>query len=331
MTVYLLTMPDGTFGSAGQSWERLNLDKVQDNLDFNINIRSITDIKKIKFNDNDILIYTSSENEVVRNYLKNSFFYLKNKVNLIPSYELLMAHEDKGFQEVLRSEKNFGNVIGNYLFDIDTAELDLPKVLKKSQGAGSSGVFLVKTKKDLKKIRDSILNKKLKEKAIHIQRKIKLKKQKYKVYSYRKKNFASLVEQDFIPDLKHDFKVLVFGDRYLCLKRNIRKNDFRASGSGNFEFIEPPCEVLDFAKDIATTLDGPYFSLDIAQSKHGCHLIEFQASNFGPYTLLNAPSRYVARDGEWIKEENCKNLEGNYAYALNYYIKLISKKQPLTS
>lgn len=321
MTIYLLTMPDGTFGSAGQSWKRLDLNRLKLNLDFEVKVETIDNINNLTFKDNDILIYTSSENEVIRTFLKNNLFYLKDKVKLIPSYDLLIAHEDKGFQEILKSKEGFGDLKGNYIFDIDKSSLDFPKVLKTSQGAGSSGVFLVRSLKELAKIKSDFFTNDLRRQLIKLQRKIKLKSADYETYKYRYKKFNLFVEQEFIPNLKHDFKVLVFGDRYFVLKRSIRKNDFRASGSGNFEFIEPPREVLEYARKVALILDNPYLSLDIAQSDTGCHLIEFQGSNFGPYTLLNAPYRYVFQSDDWIEESNCKDLESNYAYGLNYYLK----------
>ncbi|ERL56202.1 ATP-grasp domain-containing protein [Psychrobacter aquaticus] len=320
MTIYLLTLPNGAFGSAGQSWKMLDLEKIKSQLDFKVIVKSILDIENIVFNNDDILIYTSSPDENIRTFLKNSLFYVKDKIKLIPSFELLMAHEDKGFQEVLKKHKNIGDLNGRYIFDVDDHSLPFPKVLKTSQGAGSSGVFLVKKKKDLKNIRKDFLNEALKRKLINTQRKFKLSRSEYKIYSYSKKLFYPFVEQDFIPNLQHDFKVLVFGNRYFVLKRSIRKNDFRASGSGDFEFIEPSQAVLDYAKKISLALDNPYLSLDIAQSDRGCHLIEFQGTNFGPYTLLNASYRYVFKDNEWLKEENCKDLEANYGYALNHYI-----------
>ena len=321
MTIYLLTMPDGTFGSAGQSWKNLDLNKIKLNLDFEVRVNTIDNINNLTFKDHDILIYTSSENEVIRTFLKNNLFYLKDKVRLVPSYDLLMAHEDKGFQEILKHKEGFGDLKGNYIFDIDKSSLNFPKVLKTSQGAGSSGVFLVKDLKELAKIKSDFFANDLKRRLIKLQRKIRLNKTEYNIYKYRYKKFSLFVEQEFIPDLKHDFKVLVFGDRYFVLKRSIRKNDFRASGSGNFEFVEPPREVLEYAREVASILDNPYLSLDIAQSGTGCHLIEFQGTNFGPYTLLNAPYRYVSQGKDWVAENNCKDLESNYAYALNYYLK----------
>lgn len=309
------------FNSAGQSWKKLNIEKIVSNLDFPVKVISFEELEEINLSPVDLLIYTSSENPEVRQFIKNKLYYIKDKCVLIPNYDLLMAHEDKGFQEIMKKEKNFGNLKGCYFFDIDNHQFNYPKVLKTAQGAGSSGVFLVKDNTDLKTIKNKFFEPDLKRKVIKLQKKFKLNPEEYKIYSYKYKKFNLFVEQDFISNLACDYKVLVFGDRYFALKRNVRKNDFRASGSGDFEFIDPPLEVLDFAKEITDILKNPYLSLDIAQSDKDCHLIEFQATNFGPYTLLNAPVRYIKVENSWKKEENCRSLEGNYAYALNFFLK----------
>ncbi|WP_104483747.1 ATP-grasp domain-containing protein [Acinetobacter indicus] len=319
--VYFATLPDGSFSSAGQSWKKLNIEKMVSKLNFSARVISFNELDEMILSSDDIIIYTSSENPEVRQFIKNKLYYIKDKCVLIPSYDLLMAHEDKGFQEVMKKEKSFGNLKGGYIFDIDNHQFNYPKVLKTAQGAGSSGVFLVKDNADLKTIKNKFFEPNLKRKIIKLQRKFKLSPEEYLIYSYKYKRFNLFVEQEFISNLACDFKVLVFGDRYFVLKRNVRKNDFRASGSGDFEFIDPPIEVLDFAKEIAEVLKNPYLSLDIAQSDKGCHLIEFQASNFGPYTLLNAPFRYIKVENNWRQEENCRDLESNYAYALNYFLK----------
>lgn len=319
--LYIVTLNNFCFGNAGQSWKKISIEKIMENLFFSSRVINFEDLDVLSLNKDDILVYTSSENPEVRQFIKNRLYYIKDKCKLIPSYELLLAHEDKGFQEIMKQEKIFGNLKGNYIFDIDNHKISYPKVLKTTQGAGSSGVFLVKNNNDVKKIKSKFFSQDIKRKLIKIQRKIKLNEQEYQIYSYKYKKFNLFVEQDFIQALECDYKVLVFGNRYYVLKRNVRKNDFRASGSGDFEFIEPPIDVLEFAKEIAHTLDNPYLSLDIAQSAKGCHLIEFQATNFGPYTLLNAPFRYIKVENNWRQEENCRDLESNYAYALNYFLK----------
>lgn len=321
--IYLLTLSTKhqLFGSAGQSWKKLNIEKIIGELGLNVKAITFKDLESIKFDEKDILIYTSSENPTVRQYIKNNLYFVKDECQLVPSYDLLMAHEDKGFQEIVKKRKNIGDLKGNYIFDLEDAQLDLPKVLKTSEGAGSSGVFLVNTKKDITKIKKDFFTQDFKRKLIKVQRKLKLNKDQYSIYNYKYKKFNLFVEQEFIADLEHDFKVLVFGDRYFVLKRSVRKNDFRASGSGDFEFIKPPTAVLDYAKEITSALESPYLSLDIAQSGKGCHLIEFQATNFGPYTLLNAPYYYIFHADEWNQEKNSKDLESNYAYALSYYLR----------
>lgn len=321
MKIYIVTLPNSTFGSAGKSWEKLNVSKIATAVNYDVTTITFEDLPDIYFDKKDVLIYTSSENPVVRQYIKNNLYFIKDKCQLVPNYDLLMAHEDKGFQEIVKKRKNIGNLQGNYIFDLKDAKLDLPKVLKTSEGAGSSGVFLVKDKKDIAEIKKKFFTQDLKRKLVKVQRKLKLSKEQYTIYNYKYKKFNLFVEQEFIADLQHDFKVLVFGNRYFVLRRSVRKNDFRASGSGNFKFIEPPKEILDYAREITSALDSPYLSLDIAQSENGCHLIEFQATNFGPYTLLNAPHYYVSNADEWDQEKNCKDLESNYAYALNYYLK----------
>lgn len=42
--------------------------------------------------------------------------------------------------------------------------------------------------------------------------------------------------QEFVPNLNYDIRLIVIGNKCFFLKRNTRNNDFRASGSGLFEF-----------------------------------------------------------------------------------------------
>lgn len=321
MKIYIATLPNGFFGSTGQSWNSLDVKRVASLLNYDTEIVTINDLMHINFDETDTVVYTSSDERNIRFYLQDVMYFINKKCRILPSYDILMSHENKGFQELLRTEIGFGNLRGNYFFDIDDSILSIPKVLKSVSGSGSSGVFLVRDKDDLVDIRKKHFEATKKRKIINLQRRVRSKSNKFSIYNYRHKGFNRFVEQDFIPDLTYDFKVLVFGDRYYSLKRNIREGDFRASGSNLFEHIKPSIEVLDYAKYIFGQINNPYASLDIAQSASGCHLIEFQGTNFSPGTLLKAPSRYLCIDGEWIKEENDKDLEANYAHALNLFMK----------
>ena len=321
MKIYIATLPNGFFGSTGQSWKSLDVYRLADLLNYETEIVTINDLMNIDFKKTDTVVYTSSDEKHIRFYLQDIMHFISKKCQILPNFDILMCHENKGFQELMRTELGFGNLPGNYFYDIDDSILSIPKVLKTVDGAGSSGVFLVKEKNDLRDIKQQHFVTCKKSRRMQLQRRVKSENNKFSIYNYRHKGFNRFVEQNFIPNLTYDFKILVFGDRYYSLKRNIREGDFRASGSNLFEHVKPSDEVLDYAKNIFTQMNNPYASLDIAQSTDGCHLIEFQGTNFSPGTLLKAPSRYLQVDGKWIKEENDKDLEANYAHALNLYIR----------
>lgn len=321
MKIYIATLPNGYFGSTGQTWRSLDVNKLASLLNYDTEIVTINDLIHIDFDEMDTVVYTSSDEKHIRFYLQDIMHFINKKCKIVPSYDILMSHENKGFQELLRAELCFGNLNGNYFFDIDDSFLPIPKVMKTVCGAGSSGVFLVREENDIAEIKNCHFKKSKNRKIKNLQRRIESKSNKFSIYNYRHKGFNRFVEQEFIPNLTYDFKVLVFGDRYYSLKRNIKEGDFRASGSNLFEHVKPSIEVLDFAKSIFNHMNNPYASLDIAQSDSGCHLIEFQGTNFSPGTLLKAPYRYLDVDGEWIKENNDKDLEANYAHALNIFMK----------
>lgn len=320
MKVYIATLPNGFFGSAGCSWRSLDVDKISTLLDYDVEIITINDLMNIDFDPEDTVIYTSSDEENIRLYLRDVMYFINKKCRILPNYNMLLAHENKGFQELFRTELGIGNLDGNYFFDIDDSRLTMPKVLKTVSGAGGSGVFLAKNKSDISSIKTKYFEVSNKRKIIKLQRRLKLKSNEFSIYNYRHKGFNLFVEQEFVPNLSNDFKVLVFGDRYYGLKRTIKNKDFRASGSGLFECVKPPKEVLDFAKSVVDKIDNPYFSLDIAQSKDGCYLIEFQGTNFGPTALLKCSNRYVSFNNEWMEEKNNKDIEENFAYALNTFL-----------
>lgn len=323
--VFFVTLPNGSFGSAGQSWLSLNIDSISNKiikLGFEIHKTSIEKIlNDYDLKEEDLVIYTSSENKVVRQYVKDVMYLVDKKSNIIPSYDLLMAHENKGFQELYRKDKKIGNLDGFYRFDHEQLPSAYPYVYKSIDGAGSSGVELVRDSSKRDKLIKNKERVNLKRKIISFLRKLKLTKEQFSIYQYNKKSFHGFIVQEFINDLSFDYKILVFWDKFFVLKRNIKAGDFRASGSGLFEFEKPSDEVLEYARDIFSTLDTPYASLDIAVSEGVCKLIEFQALNFGPYTLINAPGYYQLKGSDWHFIEGKSSLEEEFSRSLAAFIK----------
>lgn len=321
--IYIVTWPNGYFGSSGQSWKSLDVKKISTHLTHlaeNILFRDIITIRKEKLTKNDIVIYCSSDEKNMREYIKDCMYFIDNKAVLVPSYAALLAHENKGFQQLYRNEHSFGNLDGDYGFDLDLMYKKDPFVLKTVSGAGSSGVFLIKDYKSFIKIRRKLTGLSILRKLVKLFRRLMLTKKEYELYHYRHKGHAQTVTQNFIQGLTHDYKVLIFSDKYYVLKRNVRKNDFRASGSGNFEFEKAPLEVLDFAHEIYSTLNEPYASLDIAITDEKAFLIEFQILNFGPLTLTKSKGFYRKNNIEWEYTEAISDIEDCFGEALSEYI-----------
>ncbi len=144
-----------------------------------------------------------------------------------------------------------------------------PKVFKLRAGAGSYNVSFVKSKKAAKQLIKCAFGSgfspyskwnNLKDKYMNFRKgKIPffdvLKSMGRVVYSTRfarihgnEKGYVYF--QDFIPNNSFDIRVVVIGERAFAIKRMVRKNDFRASGSGNIiydkEQIDESCIRISF-------------------------------------------------------------------------------------
>lgn len=127
--------------------------------------------------------------------------------------------------------------------------------------------------------------------------------------------------QNLIEGLKNDWKVLVFGNKYYVLFRKVRDNDFRASGSGKFEYREKiPEGFLDYCEKIYNYFDVPYSSFDIGYNGKEFFLFEFQMIYFGTYTLEFSPFYYIRENGNWNIKYETSVIEKEYAISVNTYL-----------
>jgi hypothetical protein len=129
----------------------------------------------------------------------------------------------------------------------------LPKVFKTRNGAGSQNVKLIKTKKQAKKLikksfatgipgysksgafKESIWMLKRDKNLKSIGRVLKYLTKLFLPDYFQpeftfEKNYVYF--QEFIPNNLFDIRVIVVGERAFAIKRMVRDNDFRASGSG---------------------------------------------------------------------------------------------------
>ena len=118
--------------------------------------------------------------------------------------------------------------------------------------------------------------------------------------------------------------MLIFGNKYYVLRRRNRKNDFRASGSGIFEYPRDVHkhlrQLLEFSKEMFFAFDCPILSLDVGYDGAACHLLEFQFLHFGTFTAERSDYCYMAENGEWAEiHEKCQ-LEFVTASAISDYV-----------
>lgn len=77
--------------------------------------------------------------------------------------------------------------------------------------------------------------------------------------------------QEFMPDNKYDTRITVIGQRAFGFTRNVRPNDFRASGSGIISYsldrINPRC--IEIAFEVTRKIGAQSLAFDFVQSSDG--------------------------------------------------------------
>ena len=218
---------------------------------------------------------------------------------VFPDFETVWHFDDKVGQKYLL-EAIDAPLVPSYAFYTKNEALewadntDFPKVFKLRGGAGSSNVKLARTKSDaIKLIRQSFgrgfspyegwsnLNERIRK---YRNGKTSL----FDVFKgvirlFHTTDFAKVVGrergytyfQDFIANNDSDVRVIVIDEKAFAIKRMVRKNDFRASGSGEI-FYEK--ELFD--------LETIKLSLDIASKLHTqCVALDFVYQNEKPLVV----------------------------------------------
>ncbi|MEG1009466.1 MAG: hypothetical protein RSF67_06630, partial [Clostridia bacterium] len=133
---------------------------------------------------------------------------------------------------------------------------------------------------------------------------------------------CSFLLQDYIEGHNCDYKVLVYFDKIFCLKRNVRKNDFRASGSGKFESTKIPDFALKDVMEFYKILNMPIGSFDIIvdEKEKKTYFIEWQGIHHGPATVLLTKLYCECSNGKFLWKENNNDIEDIFVYAYSKFI-----------
>lgn len=319
--IFLLTGYDHFFGQTRKPWVSINTKAMITDLEkhglevtelpFHKVINAATDIH------DSIIFYTFNQRENLRCYIKDAVFDLQNNGNkVIPSYELLHCHENKGYQESLKRALGITNLPALYFGskrELEEYEIEYPVVLKTIEGSNGKGVFLIRSKKQLLETINRLEPKLSIASKLDLFRRKHLRlpkkyigydlfdtKKDYKQYKDYITPEVCFVLQKFIPGLQFDYRVIILGEHYYVTKRLTRKDDFRASGAKRFTFdFEAPDELLAYAKGLFDKFDSPCLSLDIGVKDNEFYLFEFQALHFGINAIIRGKGFYINSIGNW--------------------------------
>ena len=338
--IYALTDYKGHFGSKwGAEPYRSGYNKKHLRELFNL---EGYEIEYVQFKDVDLsldwssstVIYTSSEEVGLKykDFIEDVILYLeKSGANVIPGYEFLRANNNKVYMELLRNRVLGEEISGlksliygsleELYDDFEQDKIKLPAVIKKAAGAMSRDVYLANTKEELFKHAKKIAR----TRNILLEWKELIRQKKHMGYKAESKYQNKFILQSFISNLKNDWKILIYGDRYYILKRGIRKGDFRASGS-HYHYAagsdsEFPIEMLDTVEKIYNKLNVPNVSIDFAYDGYKGYLFELQAINFGTSTLTYSEDFFTKKAGRWIVEKKKNDQEQEYVYSIIHYLK----------
>ena len=200
--------------------------------------------------------------------------------------------------------------------------VDFPIVLKKSEGASSENVKLIRDKKGMDKVLDNAFCDNLWSKARKDNSKISILFKNFtkrwfwfwimKRYKLMNAGDGVIYWQEFIPNNTADLRITVIGD---CMAygfwRNNRPNDFRASGSGRIDYERAvPAEIVKYCLGVNQKLCFDSMCYDIIFTKDSFVITEM-SYNYVDKALYNAPGYYeknstgelIFRDGHFWPEE----------------------------
>lgn len=341
--IYLLTSKKRFYGQSRKPWVPIDTQVLVDKLrDCGFQVTELEYHQAVKLSDtirNSVILYSFSQIENTRNYLKDLIRILMLNDNLLlPSYDLLLCHENKGFQELYKRSLGISSLEGTYLCsrdDLDAYELKFPLVLKSVDGSNANGVHLVRNRNELMKRISGM------EERLSLADRLDLFRRRYfrtkrsmpgwenyhpvtdeKQYRYHISPKTRFVLQEFVPGLSCDYRVIILGDKYYVSKRLTRKGDWRASGTKLFTYeTEPNPAILDYARTFFDKVGLPILAMDLGQTDKGICLFEFQASHFGITPIQCGPGYFCNRSGNWEFISSKGKFEEDIAQAVSSYLK----------
>jgi len=284
------------------------------------------------------IFYSFSQISNTRHYLKDLIYYLDNGSNLVvPAFDLLMCHEDKGFQELYKRRLGLQGLATLFFSspeELRDYDLTFPVVVKEAAGTNGKQVHLIRSRPELERLVRGFSAIPLLDRIDLIRRKHFRRRKHYAEYpNYDNRTDyhqyipyvtrdRSFIVQEFVPGLTFDYRVLILYDRFYMMKRGMRPNDFRGSGTKMHDFnyqVDP--QLFNFAAEIHRRCDTPFLSLDIGFKDGRYYLFEFQALHFGLGVYAKQQGYFSRRKGEYVHTICPPDLERDIMGGLIKYLR----------
>lgn len=265
-------------------------------------------------------------------------------VKVFPDFKTGWHFDDKVAQKYLL-EAIGAPLIPSYVFyDKQEAinwakQTSYPKVFKLKGGAGATNVRLISSEDEALKIISIAFGKGFSQynRFTMLKERFRMFKEKQASFIYFLKGFVRLIIipefakqqppekgyvyfQDFVANNDHDTRVVVInGKAAAAEKRFVRKNDFRASGSGKFTYDKINTEIIKVSFEVANKLELQSAAFDFVLDENNIPVIVELSYGFGTKGISAVPG-YWDYNMNWyetpfIPEEimidNFFNIENN--------------------
>lgn len=241
---------------------------------------------------------------------------------VFPDFHTAWHFDDKVGQKYLL-ESVGAPLVPSYIFYDKKEALDwadsasFPKVFKLRRGAGSSQVKLAENKKEARKLMRKAFGRGFSQYDSSSNLKERL-----RLYRNNKTSLLNVLKgvirlgyttkfdrvagnergyvyfQDFIPENSSDTRIIVINNKAFAIRRMVRENDFRASGSGIIEYKKELFdeETVKLSFNLAERLNSQSLALDFVYSDGKPLIVEV---SFG-FTC----EVYESCEGYWDREMN---------------------------
>lgn len=226
--------------------------------------------------------------------------------NIFPFYNELWVYESKRRTRDFLAINNLPHPKTDIFFEKEEAlefarTVSYPIVLKTDQGAGSKGVYIIRSQSEAEENIKTAF-----KQGISLKRTSKYERHK-----------GYVVFQEYLADCQ-EWRLIRVGDDYFC-RYKIKKGEFH-SGSGSIVWAKPPEVLLNSIKEITDKHGFRSMNIDYFETTDGRYLINELHALFGGRVLkdeeLNGKYNYVNGKWEFTKGDffrnRCANLRVNY-------------------